>query len=75
MFNYLYMDTTNKVAAANIKKFRLARGLTQLELANNAGVSSNYYARFERGEVKPSADIFKRIAKALNVSSKDIFDY
>ena len=69
------MDTTNKAAAAKIKKFRLARGLTQLELANKAGSSTNYYARFERGETKPSADFFKRVAKTLDITSKDIFDY
>ena len=69
------MDTTNKTATANIKKFRIEQGFTQVELANKADMSSNYYARFERGETKPSADFFKRLAKVLNINSTDIFDY
>jgi transcriptional regulator with XRE-family HTH domain len=69
------MDTTNKAVAARIKKIRLEQGLTQAQLAEKAGVYQNTYAKFERGETKPTLDFFKRIAKALNLPSTDLFNW
>lgn len=34
-----------------LKEARLRLNLTQLEVAEKAGVSRNYYSRIERGEV------------------------
>ena len=59
----------------NIKKARQKAGLTQAQLAQKAGIHVNYYARVERGEVNPSVDIVKNIAKALKVKSSDILPF
>ncbi len=57
------------------KKVRNAReqkGLTQAEVAEKAGVNTNYYACIERGEVNPSLEKIQAIAKALGLKSFDV---
>lgn len=58
-----------------IKKARHKARLTQAELAEKAGIHTNYYARLERGEVNPSMEIVENIAKALKVKSSDILPF
>jgi transcriptional regulator with XRE-family HTH domain len=44
----------------------MERGWTQVELAQAAGLSSNYVARLERGEVGPSLFVAQRLCEALD---------
>jgi len=50
-----------------IRAARMERGWTQVELAESAGLSSNYVARLERGEVGPSLFVAQRICEALEM--------
>lgn len=59
----------------NLKKLRKEKQLTQVELAEIAKISSNYYARIERDEENPSLEVLKDIAKALKVKSFEILDF
>jgi len=59
----------------NIKKARLKLNLTQAEVAEKAGIHTNYFARIERGEENPSIDIIENIAKALKVKSSEILPF
>jgi transcriptional regulator with XRE-family HTH domain len=68
-------DNTTKQIADRIKETRLQKGLTQADLAGKAGINTNYYAKVERGELKPSIETYKSIAKALSVKSSDIFPF
>lgn len=43
--------------------------LTQKEVAEKAGVHTNYYARVERDEENPSLEILKKLTKILKVKS------
>lgn len=54
------------------KKARKESGLTQLEVAEKANVSVNYYARIERGEVSPSLETLKDLMKILDIKSLEI---
>lgn len=67
-------STTRKVAKA-LKKLRTELDLTQAEVAEKAKMSMNYYAKVERGELKPSVEIYERIAKALKATASDIFPF
>ncbi len=58
--------------AAKIKAARLKKGLMQTEVAKKAGLNSNFYAKVERGEAKPSGVTLTKIIKALGVKSSDI---
>ena len=51
-----------------LKALRERKGLTQVELAEKAGVTQSYLARLEAGEREnPSLDVLKRLAEALGV--------
>lgn len=72
------MVMTNKsirAIAARLKKTRLEKGLTQLEVAEKADLSTNYYARIERAEVSPSVDTLEKLVKALKIRSSDILPF
>lgn len=52
---------------AKIKKLRKSKKLTQSELADKVGISSNHLSRLERGVFQPSIDVVKRLASELDV--------
>lgn len=70
------MDSKDKKSvlemAEEIKAARLKKGLKQSEVAKKAGLNSNYYAKVERAEAKPSGVTLTKIIKALGVKSLDI---
>jgi transcriptional regulator with XRE-family HTH domain len=57
----------------NIKKFRKAAGLKQVELAKKIGVAQNSVASYETGIRKPEAQNIPKIAKALGVTLDELF--
>lgn len=63
------MDSQNQLAKI-LKKTRKKAELTQAEVAEKAGITTNYYARIERGEVNPTVDVVDNIAKALKMNLK-----
>jgi HTH-type transcriptional regulator / antitoxin HipB len=64
------MGTKDQQLAKILKTAREKTGLTQVEVAEKAGIHFNYYARVERGEVTPRVDIVENIAKALKIEVK-----
>lgn len=59
----------------NLREVRDAKRLTQADVAQKAGISTNYYARIERGEVAISVEILEQLAKALGVKSAEILPF
>ena len=59
----------------NLKKARQRTELTQVEVPQKADIHSNYYARIERGEEKPTLETLEKIFKILKVKSPDIFPF
>lgn len=60
--------------AVRLRKARLAAHLTQVEVANKAGINENHYAQIERGEKNPTVTTFLNIINAIGVSSTEILD-
>ncbi|MCS3806670.1 transcriptional regulator with XRE-family HTH domain [Chromobacterium alkanivorans] len=56
------------VFATNVRRRRLELGLSQEELAEQAGVHRTYVGMLERGEKNVTIYNIERIAAALNVS-------
>lgn len=54
----------------DIRRLRIAAGLTQKELARLAGVSQSLIARIERGTVNPRISTLKRVMDVINRSLK-----
>jgi transcriptional regulator with XRE-family HTH domain len=55
-----------------MRRMRQEHGWTQAELAERAGLSANYVARLERGELGPSLFVAFRIAEALETQVESL---
>lgn len=55
-----------------IKKFRIAAGLTQTELANKIGTQQFRISLWESGKVKPSINMLIKLSVALGVTVNDL---
>ena len=64
--------TVAVVLATELKKARLAAGLTQEQLAAKANVSREYVNYIERGKREPTVKIFVRLCKAMRVYPPDL---
>lgn len=60
--------------ASPLKLRRIARGLTQQELAEQVGVSRQAIGSIERGEGNPNIRLCIKICKALNCTLDDLFN-
>jgi len=56
------------VFATNLRRWRNARGLSQDDLAYEAGVSRSYLSQLEKGAYYASLKIIGRLAEALDMS-------
>lgn len=61
--------------AKKVREFRDDRRLTQKQLADKSGLSTNYISRIERADVTISIDTLEKLAKALKVNSSDILHF
>lgn len=61
-----------KSLSETIKSKRQKLNLTQEQLAEKAGFHVNYIGGIERGTRNPSMESLVRIAKALEISPKDL---
>jgi transcriptional regulator with XRE-family HTH domain len=68
-------DATTRKTAKKLKEIRLSKRLRQSDVADKANINVNYYAKIERAELKPSVEVYERLAKALKVTSADIFPF
>lgn len=68
-------NDVNEVLGNKLRKARERKELTQEEVAKKSGVSVNYYARIERGEVNPSVEKIHKIIVALGVKSSEILPF
>ena len=51
-----------------MRRIRLAAGLTQAELADRAGVSRRWLGQMERGHLRAEADKVMRVVRALGLA-------
>jgi transcriptional regulator with XRE-family HTH domain len=61
------------IFAANLKRERAARGLTQERLAEEAGLHMTDVARIERAERDPGVRTVAKLAKGLGLPAADLF--
>ena len=62
-----------KLVGEQIRSLREKAGITQDQMAYNAGFSRSYYSGVERGVRNISAINLIQLAKALNVEVGDLF--
>jgi len=67
------MTNVKEILARNLKENRRRLGITQPELAERAGMSTQYLAMIEIARKFPTADILERLAMALGINSNELF--
>lgn len=60
-------EKARKDFGVQVKKAREKLRFTQIEVAQKAGMTVNYFAMIERGEVNPSFEKIKNIASVLKL--------
>ena len=58
-----------------IKQYRIAKNLSQEELAEEIGISWRQLQRLEHNEESTRISTFKKIIKTLNVPDEDILKF
>jgi transcriptional regulator with XRE-family HTH domain len=61
----------NKRLGLLIRKKRIEKGLTQLELADLMNLDYQYISRIERGLISPTLFWFTKLSEALHIHSSD----
>lgn len=62
------MNSQNMAAfSKQVREARRKMNLTQAEVAEKAGMTENYFAMIERGEMNPSYEKLKSIARVLKL--------
>jgi transcriptional regulator with XRE-family HTH domain len=69
------MARLQELLGARIYELRLKAGLTQAQLAEKTDVSNETISRIERGLRSPSFEVLERLAEALQVEARDLFNF
>lgn len=64
------MPKSRQIIAKQVREAREKKGLTQAEVAQKAGLTSNYLAMIERAEANVSLEKLEKIGKVLGVTFK-----
>jgi transcriptional regulator with XRE-family HTH domain len=62
-----------QVVARNLRVMRKQKGLSQDELAFQAGINRNYVGQIEREEKSPTVDMIEKLAIALETDAEAFF--
>ena len=72
---YRISGKTLVLIGKKMRKIRKGQKREQVEVAEEAGVDTSYYARVERGEANPTLEVLYAIIKALHIKSSDLFPF
>ncbi|MFK4380979.1 transcriptional regulator with XRE-family HTH domain [Bradyrhizobium sp. USDA 223] len=59
--------------AYNLRRIRVQRGISQEQLAYDAGVDRSYMGGLERQQANPTIDLLDRLAETLGVAVSELF--
>ena len=62
------------MTSRDFKIRRVIKGLTQGQLAEQIGVSRSHITRIEKGDIKPSVPVAKKLGQVLEVDWKFFFE-
>ena len=65
--------SAERLLACNLKHFRVARGWSQLQLAEEAGLSRRLIEMMEGGTANPSLKNLEKVAIAFHVEMAELF--
>jgi transcriptional regulator with XRE-family HTH domain len=62
------------ILAGNVRKYRIAKNLSQEALANLAGIEYSQVSRIERGLLNTSISVVFALANALNIKPTQLLE-
>lgn len=62
------------VLGANVRRLRRAKGWSQEQFADEAGIHRTYVSDIERGARNPTVTVLEKLAKPLGVSTGRLLD-
>ena len=65
--------TLREVVAKNLRRMRQAKGLSQEELADRAGINRNYVGMLEREQHSATVDMLEKLAEVLEADPVEFF--
>jgi transcriptional regulator with XRE-family HTH domain len=68
------MERETELILEKIREKRLEKKISQLNLANEIGISHSHLYYIESKKVAPSIDVIVRITKALDFPLKNLFE-
>jgi transcriptional regulator with XRE-family HTH domain len=68
------MENIREILANNMKENRRKRGFSQVKLAEQANVSTQYIAMIETCSKFPKPEMLERLAKALSIETHQLFE-
>lgn len=63
-----------RIVARNLRRLRQKRGMTQVELADRAGVESSYLSKADRTGKNLTIDLIGRLCLVLQVEPGELFE-
>lgn len=66
------MAKINEIYTENIRRLRMAKGLSQSELSEKAGLSEKYLSSIETGRKTGSFETMENLARALDVEPYEL---
>ncbi len=67
-------EDVRRMVGQNVRRLRLAAGLSQAELAERLGVDRAYVSGLELGQCNPTILKLWQVAKALQTQLRNLFD-
>jgi transcriptional regulator with XRE-family HTH domain len=64
-----------KLLAKRLKEVRSEKGLTQEELSHRSEITLSQIARIETARINPTVSTIFKIARGLEVSPKELFEF
>ena len=62
-----------EIVATNLRKLRHAKGMSQEELADRAGINRNYVGMLEREQHSATVDMLEKLAEVLEADPVEFF--
>ena len=66
------MKDDAKKLGENLKKIRMAKDITQIEIAKKLNVNRSFVSNIENGKTNPTLSTITSLAKALGVSTNEL---
>ncbi len=72
---YPFTQNLKREIGQNIRNIRERKGLRQVDVAKEAGISSAHFIRIEEGNANPTVEKIYKIVKALKIKVSQILPF